>query len=167
MIRARMGKATTSSATATALPRLAGFMTLALGVTAPVCSAHAQMVAITNAHVHTAAGAPLERATVLIRDGRIEAVGASVQVPASARVIDAAGKWVTPGFLDSSTGIGAVEISLSADGTVDLSTTDRRITAAFRAADNLNPFSTLIPITRVEGVTRVVVAPVSGSSLIA
>jgi imidazolonepropionase-like amidohydrolase len=178
MIRANNTRATTSPQAATLLGRLAGVVTLnkgfrrfalgaACGAALPLCSAHAQTIAITNARVLTAAGAPLERGTVLIRDGRIQAVGASVQVPASARVIDATGKWVTPGFLDSSTGIGTVEISLSADGTVDLATTERRITAAFRAADNLNPFSTLIPITRVEGITRVVVAPASGASLIA
>lgn len=126
-----------------------------------------ETVAITNAKVYTMAGPALERATVVIRAGKIVAVGASVGVPDDARVIDGAGKIVTPGLLDSATGLGSVEIDLSADGTNDLTTTDDRITAAFNVADNLNPFSTLIPVTRVEGITRAVVAPRPGRSLIA
>lgn len=127
----------------------------------------AQSVAITNARIHTVSGAPIERGTVVIRDGKIAAVGASVSVPAGARVIDAAGKIVTPGLLDSHTNVGTVEIPLGAEGTDDSSTNDDEITAAFNVADNLNPFSTKIPVTRVEGITRVVVAPGNGRSLIA
>ena len=164
MIHHGISLATTSCVNFRALRILAGAVVLTVSAAAPL---RAQTIAITNARVHTAVGAPLERATVVISNGRIQAVGANVPVPTGARVIDGNGKVVTPGFLDSSTGIGTVEIGLSADGTVDLSTTDRRITAAFRAVDNLNPFSTLIPITRVEGITRAVVAPTSGAWLIA
>lgn len=128
--------------------------------------AAAQTVAITNARIHTVSGPVIERGTVVIQDGRIAAVGASVAVPAGAQVIDASGKTVTPGLLDSSTAIGTIEIDLAA-GTNDVSSTNDRITASFDAADNLNPFSTLIPVTRVEGVTRVVVAPSPGRSFIA
>jgi imidazolonepropionase-like amidohydrolase len=128
---------------------------------------HAQTVAITNAKIHTVSGAMIERGTLVMRDGKITAVGANVAVPDGARVIDAAGKIVTPGLLDSSTRLGTVEIPLGADGTADQSTSIDRITAAFNTADNLNPYSTLIPVTRVEGITRVVVAPSTGASLIA
>ncbi|MEZ5316153.1 MAG: amidohydrolase family protein [Vicinamibacterales bacterium] len=56
--------------------------------------------AITGARVHTAAGAPIDNATVLVRDGVIAAVGTSVTVPADAVVIDAAGQNVYPGLID-------------------------------------------------------------------
>src|SRR5688572_29191980 len=82
----------------------------------------AQTVAITNARIYPVAGPVIERGTVVIRDGKIPAVGASVAAPGGARVIDATGKIVTPGLLDSSTGLGTVEIGLSAEGTDDLST---------------------------------------------
>lgn len=133
---------------------------------APAGSAGAQTVAITNARVLTAAGPAIERGTVVFRDGRISAVGANVEVPAGARVIDGTGKVVTPGFLDSQTTLGAVEIGLSA-GPTDQATSVPRLTAAYRVADAINPEATAIPVTRVAGVTRVVVAPAPGTSILA
>jgi imidazolonepropionase-like amidohydrolase len=59
-----------------------------------------------------------------------------------------------------------VEIG-QAVGTNDQASATDRITAAFNPLDNLNPFSTLIPVTRVEGITRVVVVPAPGASFIA
>lgn len=152
------------------LPRLAragAAVSLAATLMAMPARAAAQVIAITGGRVHTVAGPPLERGTVLIRDGRIEALGPDVQVPGGARVIDASGKIVTPGLLDSYTQLGLVEIGLSAPGTDDRSTTDSRITAAFDVTDAINPMSTLIPITRVEGITLAVVAPSGGGSIIA
>jgi imidazolonepropionase-like amidohydrolase len=133
----------------------------------PAKKIHAQgpVVAITNARIHTAAGPVIERGTVVIRDGRIIAAGAA-PVPAGARVIDAAGKTITPGLLDSSTSVGIVEIGLE-DNTNDAVTSEDRITASFNVLDAINPASTLIPVTRIEGITRVVVQPQAGSSLIA
>ena len=138
------------------------------------CAAHAhatarvaaaQTVAITNARIHTIAGPVVERGTIVITNGKIAAVGANVTVPSGARVIDAAGKVVTPGFLDSSTGLGTVEIDAD-DASNDQSLNSDRITAAFNVADNLNPLSTLLPVTRVEGITRAVVVPGNGNTII-
>ncbi len=58
--------------------------------------------AITNARIVTAAGAPIEKGTVVMRDGVIEDVGASVSVPADALVVDGAGLVVYPGLIDMS-----------------------------------------------------------------
>jgi len=130
-------------------------------------SLSAQTVAITNARIHPVSGPRIEHGTVLIRDGRIAAIGTSVDVPAGARVIDGTGKVVTPGLLDSNTSLGTVEIPLSAEGTDDASTNADGITAAFNVADNLNPYATAIPVTRVDGVTRAVIVPGTGRTLIA
>jgi imidazolonepropionase-like amidohydrolase len=89
-----------------------------------------------------------------------------VPVPAGAQVIDGTGKWVTPGLLDSNTGLGTTEVDLAA-GTNDRSSRNDRITASADPLDNLNPFSTLIPVTRVEGITRAVVVPTTGTSFVA
>jgi len=64
--------------------------------------AHAPRYAITNARIITAAGAPIEKGTVVMRDGVIEDVGASVNVPADALVIDGSGLVVYPGLIDMS-----------------------------------------------------------------
>ena len=126
---------------------------------APTVPPAGETIAIVNARVLPVSGAAIEKGTVLIRGGRIEAVGASVQVPASARVIDATGRTVTPGLFDSSTHIGIVEIPLSAEGTADESTTEAGLSAAFTVVDAFNGNSTVIPVTRVEGVTRALVTP--------
>jgi len=64
--------------------------------------APAPRYAITNARIITAAGAPIEKGTVVMRDGVIEDVGASVNVPADALVIDGSGLVVYPGLIDMS-----------------------------------------------------------------
>lgn len=117
------------------------------------------VLALVNGRVLTAAGPAVERGTVLIRGGKLVAVGAGVQVPDGATVIDAAGKIVTPGLIESNTNLGIVEIPLSAEGTADQSTTDAGLGAAFSVVDAFNPFSTAIPVTRVDGITRALVVP--------
>lgn len=59
------------------------------------------LVAITNATIMTATNGTIERGTIVIRNGRIAAVGANVGVPAGARVIDGTGRWVIPGIIDA------------------------------------------------------------------
>jgi imidazolonepropionase-like amidohydrolase len=126
---------------------------------APAPEAQAATIAITNGRVFPVSGPPIDRGTVLIRGRQIAAVGASVPVPPGATIIDAAGKIVTPGFIESDTQIGIVEIPLGADGTDDQASTDKELSAAFNVVDSFNGESTVIPVTRVEGITRAVVAP--------
>ncbi len=61
----------------------------------------ARLVAITNATIMTASHGTIPRGTIVIRDGRIAAVGADVAVPAGAQVIDGQGRFVTPGIIDA------------------------------------------------------------------
>jgi imidazolonepropionase-like amidohydrolase len=60
-----------------------------------------RLVAVTNATIYTATGGTVERGTVLVRDGKIAAVGADVTVPRGAEVIDGTGRYVIPGIIDS------------------------------------------------------------------
>lgn len=69
-------------------------------------SVSAQSYAVTNARIVTVSGATIERGTVVIRDGLIEAVGASVTAPADAQVFDGNGLTVYPGFIDSLSNLG-------------------------------------------------------------
>jgi imidazolonepropionase-like amidohydrolase len=64
-------------------------------------------VAIRNALVWTGSGKRHERGTVVVRDGKIAAVGdASVPIPPDATVVDASGRWVTPGIIDTHAHLG-------------------------------------------------------------
>ncbi|MDQ2746513.1 MAG: amidohydrolase family protein [Acidobacteriota bacterium] len=62
--------------------------------------------AITNARIVTVSGAPIERGTVVVRDGLIESVGANLKAPADARIIDGSGLTVYPGLIDANTNLG-------------------------------------------------------------
>lgn len=62
-------------------------------------------VLITNATILTAAGDRIERGSILLQDGRISAIG-NIQAPAGATVVDATGKWVTPGLIDAHSHLG-------------------------------------------------------------
>lgn len=125
----------------------------------------AQTVAITGAKVYPVSSPPIENGTVLIRDGKIVAVGANVSIPADVRRIDAAGKWVTPGLINSVTQLGLVEVG-QVNATRDDAARGRdNIAAAFTVWEGLNTQSVLFAPARREGVTNVVVVP-SGNQLV-
>jgi imidazolonepropionase-like amidohydrolase len=69
-------------------------------------SVFAQSYAVTNARIVTVSGATIERGTVVVRDGLIQAVGANAAVPADAQVFDGNGLTVYPGFIDSLSNLG-------------------------------------------------------------
>jgi len=129
----------------------------------------AQTIAITGGTVYPVSGPKLEHGTVLIQNGRIAAVGTNVTIPADATRIDAAGKWVTPGFVDGGTQMGLVEIG-AVSGTREAYVQNDTIAASFNVAEGINPASTLIPVTRMEGITTVLAAPqghlVSGQAVL-
>ena len=129
----------------------------------------AQTIAITGGTVYTVSGPKIEHATVLIRDGRIAAVGTSVTVPAEATRIDASGKWITPGLIDGGGQMGLVEIG-AVPGTREGRIQGDTIAAAFNVAEGINPASQVIPVTRVEGITTTLAAPgghlVSGQAVL-
>jgi len=136
--------------------------TLALAAVLP---ARAETVAIVGAKVVTLGPAgTIENGTVVVENGRIRAVGRGIAVPAGARRIDAGGKVVTPGLFDSLSHLGIVEVS-AVEETNDVAVKGRELTVAFDVADALNPRSQLVPVTRVEGVTGAVVAPVAGDGV--
>ena len=126
----------------------------------------AQSLAITGATIHTVGPqGMIENGSLWIENGKIRAVGANIAIPAGVRRIDARGKVVTPGLFDSISRIGLVEVS-AVEGSADASVEDDRITAAFNVADAFNPRSSVIPVNRIEGVTRAIVSPRTGKSLI-
>ena len=132
------------------------------GLLAPFCG-HAQTAgdyAIAHAKVFTLAGPPIEDGTVVIHDGKIAAVGATVRIPESAQVIDGKGLQVYPGLFDAVTQMGLREIG-SVPSTVD-TTEVGSFNPDLTAATAVQPSSAHIPVTRAAGVTQVIAAPASG-----
>ena len=137
-------------------------------------AASAQDLLIRNATVHTVTErGTLERADVLVRNGRIAAVGTGLAA-AGATVVDANGRALTPGLFGGITALGVVEVSLE-KSTVD---NDPHAAERDKAAEprpefdvtlSFNPDSAVIGVNRVEGVTYAMVAPggVSGDTVIA
>lgn len=117
--------------------------------------------AIRHARIVTVSGPEIEDGTVVIRNGKIEAVGANVSVPAGAQEIDARGLVVYPGMIDAGTSLGLVEIPTGAPGTVDLSEVGDMNPNA-QALIAVNPHSAHVGVTRVNGVTTVLVMPRGG-----
>jgi imidazolonepropionase-like amidohydrolase len=120
----------------------------------------AQTIAITGGTVALGDGSPpIQGATVVIRDGRILAAGPDVAIPRGAEVVDARGKWVTPGIVAGFSRLGLSEVDLSADGTTDDVARNGPFSAAIDVAPAINPLTTTIPVNRADGVTRAIVAP--------
>src|SRR4026209_362207 len=117
--------------------------------------------AIRNARIVTVSGPDIENGTVVIRDGKIEAVGANVTVPAGAQTIDGTGLSVYPGMIDAGTNMGLVEGPQGANGTVDTSEVGD-LNPNAKAITAVDPHSAHIAVTRVEGITSTLSAPTGG-----
>jgi imidazolonepropionase-like amidohydrolase len=118
------------------------------------------VIAITHAKIFTMAGTPIEDGTLVIRDGKVAAVGANVEVPTGAQVIDAKGLQVYPGLFDPITQMGLSEIS-AVNATVDTAETGV-YNPDVVAATAVFPSSEHIPVTRASGITEVLAVPDSG-----
>ena len=115
-----------------------------------------ETVAITGGRVLTGEGI-IENGTVVITNGRIASVGSGAP-PAGARVIDASGKVVAPGFVAVDSGLAGTEVG-SVSSTNDLRNASNTLSAAFDVSYGLDPWSFTLPVARLGGVTRAVVAP--------
>lgn len=121
--------------------------------------AAAGTVAIVNGRILTMGPqGEIARGTVVIRDRAIAAVGADVAIPDGARIIDARGGIVTPGFVAPANSLGIVEIR-HVEQTDDRASASASLTAAFDVSGGFNPDSVLIPVARLGGLTRVIVTP--------
>lgn len=117
--------------------------------------------AITNARIVTVSGVVIESGTVLIQDGKIAGVGTAVNIPASAEKIDGTGLSVYPGMIDAGTNLGLAEIGQGANATMDLAETGT-MNANAKAILAVNPHSSHVNVTRVNGITTVQTLPAGG-----
>jgi imidazolonepropionase-like amidohydrolase len=125
--------------------------------------AAAQTYAIQGGTIHTLAGRTFV-GTVVIRDGRIFAVGENVDVPTGAEIVDATGRHVYPGMFDAVTTLGLTEV-----GAVDV-TNDSREQGDFnphlQAATAVHPATEHIPVARANGITHAMAVPQGGGGAI-
>ena len=121
------------------------------------------VTAIVGGTLHTVTGEDVEGGTLLIQDGRIVALGASVRVPDGAVVVDATGKHVWPGMIGLATPIGITEI-----GSVPATQDQREIGGNqpdLRVTSSVNAASAHIGVARTNGITRSQTAPQGGGPM--
>jgi imidazolonepropionase-like amidohydrolase len=123
-------------------------------------------VVITGGYVVPVDGAPVDGGTVVVSGGRITAVGPAgeVTVPDGARTVDAAGRWVLPGFVESHGHVGIHEEGLGWEGSDGNEMTDPN-GARLRARDGINPADLGFDDALSGGITTVVVKPGSGNPI--
>jgi imidazolonepropionase-like amidohydrolase len=134
---------------------LAGLTSL-LVLAAP---AGAQTVAITGGTVYPVSGPKLERATIVIKDGKITEIGPNVSVPAGATTIDAAGKWITPGLIhaQANAGTGVAQLFGYRENRVQ-----GDVNPSFNLLAGVDPAAISIPLARTGGVTTGMLTPSGG-----
>ncbi|KFF60672.1 amidohydrolase [Cryobacterium sp. MLB-32] len=122
------------------------------------------VTAIINAHVVPVASAAFDGGTVLLQNGRIVELGTDVTIPADATVIDAAGKWVLPGFIESHGHVGIHEEAngWAGDDTNEMTGPNM---AAVRALDAIDIDDEGFRDALAGGITTIVVKPGSGNPI--
>jgi imidazolonepropionase-like amidohydrolase len=117
--------------------------------------------AIRGGRIITVSGADIPNGTIVISGGKITAVGANVQAPAGAQVIDASGLLVYPGMIETGSSVGLSEIGQGAVATVDISEVGSFNPNA-QAFYGIDPHSAHVGVARVVGITTVVSRPTGG-----
>ena len=122
------------------------------------------MLFIKNARIKTMAGPDIPNGSILVKDGKIAAIGADVEAPpeGAARVIDAKGRLTTPGLVDGHSHIGIFGEACGWEGDDGNEMTDP-ITPQMRAIDSLNPMEETFRLALAGGVTAAGTGPGSAN----
>lgn len=122
------------------------------------------MVLIKNGNVHDAIHPDVQVIDILVEDGKIAAMGADLDVPADAEIIDATGKEVYPGFVEAHGHIGLDGYGIGYEG-CDYNEMNDIVSPHLRGIDGVKPQEpTFIKAARA-GVTTVCVGPGSANVL--
>ncbi len=121
------------------------------------------MLFIQNGYVKTMAGADLKNGCILIGDdGKILAVGETIEAPQGAEIIDAKGKLVTPGCVDAHCHVGLDNQASGWEG-MDYNDITDPVTPHLRAIDSINPMEEGISTALRGGVTTACTGPGSAN----
>ena len=126
------------------------------------CGARAQVIAITGGTIYPVSGPKIENGTLLLRDGKIAAVGASLEIPSGATRIDAKGGWITPGLIHGGSTLGLKLFDIGVQIETQEDTVSGEVKPSFNVAEGLDPASMAIPVARLEGVTSSISKPALG-----
>ncbi len=129
------------------------------GANRQTSSAAQRVTAIVNARIHPVTAATIEKGTIVIRGENIEALGANVQPPAGAAIVDVAGADVYPGWIDGRTTLGLAEPGGNTYYDVNEMLDFNQ---ELRAIVGYKADSDAIPVARANGVTTVAVVPSGG-----
>jgi imidazolonepropionase-like amidohydrolase len=121
-------------------------------------------IAITSGYVVPVDGDPIDGGTVLIQDGKIAAVGRDIEIPPGTPVVDAAGGWVLPGFVEAHGHLGVHEEAEGWAGQDTNEMTDPN-GARLRALDAINPADLGFADALSGGVTTAVIKPGSSNPI--
>ena len=136
------------------------FGTAGFAVPAQAAAQEGGTFAVQGATIHTVADGVIENGTIVLRDGRIIAVGSDVEIPADAEIIDGEGKHVFPGMIDAFSSLGLTEVGAVAV-TNDASELGRW-NPHLNAHTAIHPASEHIPVARANGITHTMAAPGGG-----
>lgn len=122
------------------------------------------MILIKNGKILTMTGRNLENGCVLISEGKIERVGENIDVPKGEviQVIDAAGGYVVPGFIDAHCHLGMIEEDMGVEGH-DVNEATDPVTPHMRGIDGINPLDPAFKEAVEAGVTTVASGPGSAN----
>lgn len=120
------------------------------------------MLFIKNGSIMTMEGKNYDRASILIRDGKIQEIGEELIAPLDATVIDGTGKIITPGLIDAHCHLGLWEDAIGFEGADGNEATDP-VTPHLRAIDAINPMDRTFQDAYEGGVTSVATGPGSAN----
>ncbi|MDR1705833.1 MAG: amidohydrolase [Clostridiales bacterium] len=121
------------------------------------------MLALKGGKVVTVTNGVIEGGTVLVKDGKIAAVGADTAIPEGAQVIDVTGKYITPGFIDAHSHISVMNEPTTINEGSDGNEITNPVTAHLRAIDALDPHAMAIEHARKAGFTTCYTGPGSAN----
>lgn len=121
------------------------------------------MLAIEHGKLMTITSGVIEDGVILIDGGKIEGVGKDLPIPNDATIIDAKGKYVTPGLIDAHTHIALINEPQCRPTTYDANELTNPVTPFLRGIDAFNPLDPAIPMVRSAGFTTCYTGPGSAN----
>ena len=142
------------------MKKLSYIIFIVLAIVLFISAKNSSIILIKNATIIPVTSPKIEKGCLLIKNGKIEAFGKEIETPPEAKIIDASGKYVYPGFIDGFTHLGLIEIS-TIPSTVDVQELGK-FNPELKVAWAINPHSVHFATSRINGTTTALVAPRGG-----